>query len=437
MKIMKYSWIALIVLIPLILAGCTTTSEESLSASGFLAAVESSVAPELSGKVVSIEVEEGQAVTSGQTLIKLDDEFIRAQRDQAAAAVTTAEAAVQAAESQVSSAKAQYEMALQEARLQDAESRRNAWFMPVGEDDRPSWYYQKSELIAAAKAQVDKAQQALNDELADLENELEKATSKDFVAVEQRLAEAQYGYASAQQTYDQASLTGDDNLENSAGDRLETARLALEDARHDYDAMLSTSAAEGVMEARARVAVAQYNLDHSRDTLLMLQTGDESLQVKAAEAAVKAAEAAAAQARGGLDQAKEALKLAELQLERTEVKAPFDGVILARNLEVGELAAAGGPVMRIGKLESLDLVVYLPEDQYGKVNLGDKVMVSVDSFPDRQYTGEVIRISDEAEYTPRNVQTEKGRKATVYAVKIRVDNPSHELKPGMPADVDF
>lgn len=437
MKILKYSWIALIVLIPLVLGGCAATGEEQLTGSGYLSAVESSVAPEISGKVVSIEVEEGQSVKSGQTLFKLDDSFIRAQRDQAAAAVSSAEAAVQAANAQVASASAQYDLAVQGAHLQDTSARKNSWLVPVAEDDRPSWYYQKSELITAAQAQVEKAQQTLDEELANLQNELKKASSKDFVAVEKRLAEAQYAYASAQQTYDQASLTGAAELEKSASDQLEAARMELDNARHDYNTMLSTTAAQDVLDARARVAVAQYTLDNSRDTLLMLQTGDQSLQVKAAEEAVKAAEAVAAQAKSGLDQAKEALKLADLQLERTEVKAPFDGVVLSSNIEVGELAAAGGPVMRIGKLDTLDLVVYLPEDQYGKVSLGDQVIVSVDSFPGRQYTGEVAYISDEAEYTPRTVQTEKGRKATVYAVKIRLVNPDLQLKPGMPADVGF
>lgn len=437
MKMLKYGWIALIALVPFVLGGCTTTGEEKLTGSGYLSAVESAVAPELSGKVVSIEVQEGQSVKSGDTLFRLDDAFIKAQRDQAAAAVTSAEAAVQAADAQAASARAQYDLAVQGARLQDTAARKNAWLLPVAEDDRPSWYYQKSELIAAAQAQVDKAQLTLDEELANLQNELKKASSKDFVAMEQRLAEAQYAYASASLTYDQASLTGDAELEKSANDQLEAARMELDDARHDYNTMLSSTAAQDVMEARAKVAVAQSTLDNSRDALLMLQTGDQSLQVTAAEAAVKAAEAAAAQAKGGLEQAKEALKLADLQLERTEVKAPFDGVILSSNIQVGELAAAGGPVMRIGNLNTLDLVVYLPEDQYGKVKLGDQVTVTVDSFAGRQYAGEVVYIADRAEYTPRNVQTEKGRKATVYAVKIRLQNPNLELKPGMPADVDF
>lgn len=437
MKKMKFGWIALIIMIPLVLAGCATNGEESLSASGFLSAVESSVAPEMSGRVVSVEVQEGQSVTEGQALFKLDDEYIRAQRDQAAAAVVTTEAAVEAADMQVVSAQAQYELALQGARLQDAEARQSAWLIPVEEDDPPAWYYQKDELIAAAQTQVDEAELALESELANLDNELQKASSKDFVAAEKRLAEAQYAAASAQQTLDQAELAGDSDLEKNATDKMDAAQMELDAARHEFDTMLSTSAAEAVMDARARVAVAQSTLDYLRDTLLTLQTGDQSLQVKAAEAAVQAAEAAATQARGGLAQAQEALKLAELQLERTVVKAPFDGTVLTRSIEVGEMAAAGGTLMRVAQLDTLELVVYLPEDQYGKVNLGDQVSISIDSFPDRKFAGEVVQIADEAEYTPRNVQTEEGRKATVYSVKIRVENPQHELKPGMPADVDF
>lgn len=437
MKKMKFGWIALIIMIPLVLAGCATNGEESLSASGFLSAVESSVAPEMSGRVVSVEVQEGQSVTEGQALFKLDDEYIRAQRDQAAAAVVTAEAAVEAADMQVVSAQAQYELALQGARLQDAEARQSAWLIPVEEDDPPAWYYQKDELIAAAQAQVDEAELALEAELANMDNELQKASSKDFVTAEKRLAEAQYAAASAQQTLDQAELAGDSDLEKNATDKMDAAQMELDAARHEFDTMLSTSAAEAVMDARARVAVAQSTLDNLRDTLLTLQTGDQSLQVKAAEAAVQAAEAAAAQARGGLAQAQEALKLAELQLERTVVKAPFDGTVLTRSIEVGEMAAAGGTLMRVAQLDTLELVVYLPEDQYGKVDLGDQVSISIDSFPDRKFAGEVVQIADEAEYTPRNVQTEEGRKATVYSVKIRVENPKHELKPGMPADVDF
>jgi multidrug resistance efflux pump len=85
----------------------------------------------------------------------------------------------------------------------------------------------------------------------------------------------------------------------------------------------------------------------------------------------------------------------------------------------------------------MTLTVYLPENQYGLVSIGDSAEVEVDSFPGEVFAAEVVRIADEAEYTPRNVQTEEERQTTVYAVELRVVDPDGRLKPGMPADVIF
>jgi len=98
---------------------------------------------------------------------------------------------------------------------------------------------------------------------------------------------------------------------------------------------------------------------------------------------------------------------------------------------------AGGTVLTIGQLAEVNLIVYIPETEYGKVKIGDEVSISVDSFPGKTYKGTVTYISDQAEFTPRNVQTVEGRRTTVYAVKITVPNADLELKPGMPADVAF
>jgi HlyD family secretion protein len=83
------------------------------------------------------------------------------------------------------------------------------------------------------------------------------------------------------------------------------------------------------------------------------------------------------------------------------------------------------------------VTVYVPEDRYGQIDLGQTVTISVDSFPGQTFSGTVRWIASEAEFTPRNVQTVSGRKATVYAIKIEVPNDSGLLKPGMPADVDL
>ena len=170
---------------------------------------------------------------------------------------------------------------------------------------------------------------------------------------------------------------------------------------------------------------------------MSLRTGEESGQVKVAQNAVIQAEAAIEQAEAGLLQAKAAKTLAQLQQDRTQIKAPIDGIVLTRNVELGDIAVAGGSVMTIAEMSELDLIIYVPETWYGQLKLSQEVEIKVDSFPNEVFKGKVVKIADQAEFTPRNVQTADGRATTVYAVRIVVPNPQLRLKPGMPADVDF
>jgi HlyD family secretion protein len=80
------------------------------------------------------------------------------------------------------------------------------------------------------------------------------------------------------------------------------------------------------------------------------------------------------------------------------------------------------------------LKIYVSEEELGKVKLGQKADVTVDSFKDRTFEGKVIYISPEAEFTPKNIQTQDERTKLVFAVKIELKNPHFSLKPGMPAD---
>lgn len=117
------------------------------------------------------------------------------------------------------------------------------------------------------------------------------------------------------------------------------------------------------------------------------------------------------------------------------IRAPIDGVVLLRAAEPGEITSAGGSLLVVANLDKMTLTVYVPEDQYGKIYLGQEYPITVDSFPNRVFMGKVTHISDKAEFTPRNVRTVQGRKNTVYAVRLTIPNPDHALKPGMPADV--
>ena len=91
----------------------------------------------------------------------------------------------------------------------------------------------------------------------------------------------------------------------------------------------------------------------------------------------------------------------------------------------------------MGDLSNLTIVVYVPETLYGQLNLGQSATIHVDSFPGEAFTAVVSQIANQAEFTPRNVQSVEGRGATVYAITLRVNDPEGKLKPGMPADVQF
>ncbi|MBP1702990.1 MAG: hypothetical protein H6Q38_2097 [Chloroflexi bacterium] len=126
-----------------------------------------------------------------------------------------------------------------------------------------------------------------------------------------------------------------------------------------------------------------------------------------------------------------------MQLEKTVVYAARDGVVLTRSVEPGEVVQPGAALMTIGDLNSLVITVYVPEDLYGQISLGQEAQVTVDSFPGETFQATVNHIADQAEFTPRNVQTAEGRKTTVFAVELALDNREGKLKPGMPADVIF
>lgn len=430
----------------LLLAGLSACSafessdtDEELSASGFIATDHLRVAPEISGKVRSLEVAEGDFVQAGEILFHIDDELMQAQADQARAALALAEASITAAQAQQASAQAQVDLVAQQARQGETLQRTAAWATPAPEAfEQPGWYYEKDEQLAAAQAEVQAAGENLDTKRANLAAELFEASNQDFVALEKRLAEARLAYQVADQTLQLVTTASQrETLEPAAQEALDAARADLDTVQSEYERMLSSQAAEDVLEARAEAAVAQARLDIALDTLAALQTGDASLQVKAAQTSLVQAETAITQAQANLTQAQAAVRLVELQIEKCAVSAPRDGVVLALNVEEGELVAAGSVALTIGRLDELSLTVYVPEDEYGQVRLGQEVSVRVDSHPDQAFKGQVVNIAEEAEFTPRNVQTVEGRKSTVYAVKINLPNPDQALKPGMPADVDF
>ena len=134
-------------------------------------------------------------------------------------------------------------------------------------------------------------------------------------------------------------------------------------------------------------------------------------------------------------QARAALAASEERLKDTTIYAPINGVVLRKHIEAGETVASGTPVVTIGDLEHPWIKVYVKEDRLGQVRLGQKAKITVDTFKGKAYEGTVTFISSEAEFTPKNVQTQEERVKLVFGVKVMVKNVNDELKPGMPADV--
>jgi len=413
-------------------------SNGALVASGTIAANDVKISSEIGGEIVKVAVKEGDVVSAGEELFQVDDEIAQSQYDQAKAAVDAANATVSAAEAQLSNAQLQYELVLQNARMQDVQARDSAWLASQDNEIKvPVWYYEKNERIDALKTEVDNAQADLDLQLANLEKELKDASNDDFIETEKELAQTQAAFHIAGMTLDQAKAANDNKLVDVAQKAYDSILADLDAIQRSYDRMLTTSAADDVLQARAKVAVARSRLDNAQDQLILLQQGDDSLQVEAARAGVEQAKTAVTQSQANLAQAQAALKTLEIQIEKTLVRAPVSGIILSLNLSEGELLTPGSVALTIGQLDEVELTVFVSEDRYGEIDLGQTVIVTADSFPGVNYEGVVSHIADQAEFTPRNVQTADGRKTTVYTIKILVPNENQSLKPGMPVDVEF
>lgn len=197
------------------------------------------------------------------------------------------------------------------------------------------------------------------------------------------------------------------------------ARKDFERAEHLFKN--GAMSAQNMDAARKAYDSAASQHQKALEALSLTKEGPRKEQIAAAEQRVK--------------QAESGLEIIGERLKDTVLDAPVSGVILKKNVEAGDTIATGVPVATIGDLENPWVKVYVKEDKLGLVKLGQKAEVSVDSYPGKVYEGIVTYISSEAEFTPKNVQTQEERVKLVFGVKVSVKNLNDELKPGMPADV--
>jgi HlyD family secretion protein len=429
-----------------------STISNALTGSGTVETTEVNISPEVTGRVVDVLVGEGDSVKAGDILIKLDEALLAAQQNQAQSNLAAAQAgleaantAVAAAQAAVTTAQAQYDQALALARLQAQPVLNTAWSQAEPSDfNQPVWYFTHTEEITAAQQDVSAASDALITAKTDFNSLLSSGAYTSLAATETRLANARVAFLDATDVLSRAQSQNNHSLRDVAQQVYDASKAELDAAQQAYDELLTTQEAKDILDARAHLAVAQERYDTAVARYNTLLTGEDALSVKVADdvvaqaqANVTVAESKVSQAQMAVDQAQAALNLINVQLGKLVINAPVDGVVLARNIEPGEVVLSGATALTLGQLDHLTITVYIPENRYGEVKLGDQAAVSVDSFPNQSFAATVTRIADQAEFTPRNVQTAEGRQTTVFAVELSVQNPSGLLKPGMPADVTF
>lgn len=203
-------------------------------------------------------------------------------------------------------------------------------------------------------------------------------------------------------------------------------------------------------EAERDLARLEYNRQkqlRSKDAIAEREFEAAQAQLKVAEARTREASARfklvqegprredIAQARAHVAQAEAAVALARTQVDNTRLLSPLTGFVLSKDIEPGEYVSPGTPVVTVADIAHVWVRAYVDETDLGRIRLGEKVEVRTDTFPHKKYHGVIGFIASEAEFTPKTVQTTKERVKLVFRIKVDVDNPHDELKPGMPADV--
>jgi len=251
-------------------------------------------------------------------------------------------------------------------------------------------------------------------------------------------AAASFQAEAAQANYDLLAAGPSDEQLAVAQTVVDRARVALQTAEDAYDALpeAARDTPDGIALA-GQVDAAEANLANAEAQYDLTAAGARPEQLAAAEAQLKAAGVQAGVVAAQVQTAQAAVDVIKVQIAKLTITAPANGVILSRAIEPGEVATPGAALLTLGQLDDLTITVYVPEDRYGVLKLGQTANVTVDSYPDRVFPATVSHIADHAEFTPRNVQTAEGRQSTVFAIKLTLSNADGTLKPGMPADVAF
>ncbi|KAA3645513.1 MAG: HlyD family efflux transporter periplasmic adaptor subunit [Chloroflexi bacterium] len=395
-----------------------------LQGSGTVEATQIQIASEIGGRIVEVLVEEGQQVEAGQVLVRFDDVLLQAQLAQAEANLALVSAGPSPEERQAAVAAAQLEMVAAQQALDEV----------VDNTDLTNALALQA--IANTQDTVRDAQRYVDNlEYGAIQTDIDRAFAN-MILLRDQLEDVQ-------EDYEDVADKPEDNLARAAQlSRLADIQDRYDDAVTLYNNFIAEANEIDLAIGNADILVAEALLALSEEDYEVLSGGPDPDQFALAQARLNSAQAhlAVAQAeprQEQVDMAQAQVDLVRAQLAQLTLTAPMDGTIVVRNIDPGELAGPGTPVLTLANLADLTITVYIPEDRYGVLSLDQQAQVAVDSFPGEEFEATVVRIADQAEFTPRNVQTPEGRKTTVFAIKLSVQNEDQKLKPGMPADVTF
>jgi HlyD family secretion protein len=378
--------------------------EAILTACGMVEAKEIRIASEIGGRILQIQTQVGAEVHAGDELVILDATPCLLELSVAESAVATAQADL----ALVKAGPRSQEILAAQAALALAEAQRDG-----------------------ALANWENAQAAIEDP-QELDARLTEARTQ-LALAEQRAELAEAELARQQLIHDQTPENSIQrnaaDLQVRAADETLAATLADQQAAQRLVNWLWLIRSEPLqLIAQANLAKGKYRLAEAQVAIAQAQfddvlAGPTPEEIAVAEAAVGQAQAEANALRTKIDQ--------------LTLKSPIDGIVLSQSLRQGELAAPAAPIISLANLTEVRLIGYVPENQIGQVQLGQEVSVVVDSFANRSFVGHVVHVSDQPEFTPRNVVVAEERLNTFYAVEIHLLNPEGLLKPGMPADMTF
>ena len=365
-------------------SGIGRAPDNRIMVSGNIELTEVNIAFKTAGRLIERTVDEGDAVKKGQIVARLDRDQLLAQRDREAAGLASAQAQLAQAQTALEWERATLagDLEQRKADLASNESR----LLELKNGSRPQEIQESRAAVEAAQSELDRAKRDWDRSQTLYKN-------------------------------DDISTAQHDQYRN----RWESADAALKQAQQRAALVQAGPRVEIVQAAQGQVEKMRGALKMAEANTLEIQRREQELVTRRAE----------------IERSRASVALIDAQLADTIAYSPVDGVVLVKSADVGEVLGVGTTVVTVGDIDHPWLRGYVNETALGKVKVGAKARITTDSYPGKVYEGRVSFIASEAEFTPKQIQTQEERVKLVYRIKIELDNPRRELKSNMPADAEI